>query len=122
VKPRQRDPFSALADPTRRAVLRILLEEGVLPAGQIAARFQSMSRAAVSKHLRMLREARLVHAEEIGREWHYRLDPEPMVEIYQDWIAPFVAGWELGLEELKRRVEESPGGRERGSVPTFDGR
>lgn len=105
---KQRDPFMALADPTRRAVLELLRDEGTLPAGRIASRFPRVSRAAVSKHLRVLREAELVHAREVGREWHYSLDPEPLVEIYQRWIAPFVPGWEAGLAELKRRVEENP--------------
>jgi DNA-binding transcriptional ArsR family regulator len=103
---RQRDPFTALADPTRRAVLELLRDEGTLPAGKIAARFPRVSRAAVSKHLRVLREADMVHAREVGREWHYSLDAEPLVEIYQRWIAPFVPGWDLALQELKRRAEE----------------
>jgi DNA-binding transcriptional ArsR family regulator len=104
LKPK-RDPFGAVADPTRRAILELLLAEGTLPAGQIAARFPQVSRPSVSKHLRVLREAELVRAHEVGREWHYTLDPRPLVEIYQRWIAPFVPGWEAGLHALKRRVE-----------------
>jgi DNA-binding transcriptional ArsR family regulator len=104
--PRARDPFVALADPTRRAVLELLRDEGTLPAGQIAAHFPQLSRPAISKHLRVLREAQLVRAREVGREQHYTLDPEPLAEIYRTWIAPFVPGWEAGLQELKRRVEE----------------
>lgn len=114
--PRRRtDAFSALADPTRRALLAVLRDEGPLAAGLIAARFPRISRPAVSKHLRVLREANLVRAAEVGREVHYSLDPEPLVSIYQEWIAPFVPGWEAGLEALKRRVEadEAPAG-ERG--------
>jgi DNA-binding transcriptional ArsR family regulator len=84
----------------------LLREEGTLPAGQIAARFPRMSRPAVSKHLRVLREAQLVRAREVGREQHYTLDPEPLADIYQKWIAPFVPGWEAGLQELKRLVED----------------
>jgi DNA-binding transcriptional ArsR family regulator len=102
---RARDPFAALADPTRRAVLELLRDEGTLPAGQIAARFPQLSRPAISKHLRVLREAQLVRAREVGREQHYTFDPEPLAEIYRKWIAPFVPGWEAGLQELKRRVE-----------------
>ena len=107
MKPRPRDPFVALADPTRRAVLDLLREEGALPAGQIAARFPGVSRPAISRHLRVLREAELVRAREVGREQHYTLDPEPLAEIYQRWIAPFVAGFETALAELKRRAESS---------------
>jgi DNA-binding transcriptional ArsR family regulator len=97
----------AVADATRRAILELLLTEGTLPAGQIAAHFPGVSRPAVSKHLRVLREAKLVQARELGRERHYTLDPEPLIEIYQRWVAPFVPGWEAGLQELKRRVEEA---------------
>jgi len=57
--------FNALADPTRRAVLD-LLRHGRLPAGQIANAFP-VSRPAVSKHLRMLRRARLVRERREGR-------------------------------------------------------
>ncbi|MCH7896832.1 MAG: helix-turn-helix transcriptional regulator, partial [candidate division NC10 bacterium] len=56
------DPFAALADPTRRSILELLRERASLTAGEIAARFPQISRAAVSKHLRVLRRARLVKA------------------------------------------------------------
>jgi DNA-binding transcriptional ArsR family regulator len=103
----KRDPFGAVADPTRRAILELLLKDGPLPAGQIAARFPKVSRPAVSKHLRVLRDAKLVRAQEVGREWHYTLDMEPLFETYQRWIAPFLPGWEMGLQELKRQVEKA---------------
>lgn len=89
-------------------MLELLHEEGTLPAGQIASRFPAVSRPAISKHLRVLRDAQLVRAREVGREQHYTLDPEPLAEIYQRWIAPFVPGWEAGLQQLKRVVEEGP--------------
>jgi DNA-binding transcriptional ArsR family regulator len=101
----RRDPFVAVADPTRRAILELLLAAGSLSAGQIAARFPQVSRPSVSRHLRVLREAELVRAHEVGREWHYTLDPQPLLEIYRRWIAPFVPGWDAGLQALKRRVE-----------------
>jgi len=64
--------FSAIADPTRRAVLD-LLRRGSLPAGQIARAF-SVSRPAVSKHLRLLRRARLVQERREGRNRFYQLN------------------------------------------------
>lgn len=105
---KRRDAFAAVADPTRRSILEALREQPTLTAGEIAARFPRISRAAVSKHLRVLREARLVRARERGREWHYRLDPAPLGAIYAEWLAAFAPLWEESLARLKRQVEEGP--------------
>ena len=99
------DAFAALADPTRRGVLDLLREHPTRTAGEIAAGFPKISRAAVSKHLKVLREAGLVRATQHGREWHYRIDPTPLVEIYRDWLALFEPLFENSLEALKRQVE-----------------
>ena len=103
---KRKDAFAALADPTRRSILDLLREQQTLTAGEIAARFPQVSRAAVSKHLRVLREARLVRARELGRQWHYRLDPRPLKEIYREWLERFAPYWEESLARLKRQVEE----------------
>lgn len=66
------DPFRALADPKRRAILD-LLAAGPLPVRAIAAHFPEISRPAVSKHLRMLREGGLVIEERSGRERYYSI-------------------------------------------------
>lgn len=79
-----------------------------MTAGGIAARFPRVSRAAVSKHLRVLRQARLVKAREQGRERHYTLDARPLAEIYRDWLSAFAPYWEESLERLKRQVEGPP--------------
>ena len=73
---------------------------------RIAAHFLRVSRAAVSKHLRVLREARLARARERGREWHYSLDARPLGEVYREWLESFAPYWEESLGRLKRRVEE----------------
>jgi len=103
---KRRDAFGALADPTRRSILDLLRGQPSLTAGEIAARFPRVSRAAVSKHLRVLREARLVRARESGREWHYSLDARPLGTMYRDWMESFAPHWEESLRQLKRRVEE----------------
>ncbi len=103
---RRSDPFAALADPTRRAILELLRVEPTLNAGAIAGRFPRISRAAVSQHLRVLRGAGLVRARQSGREWHYRLDPEPLAKLQREWFAQFEAVWEQSLAALKRRVEK----------------
>jgi DNA-binding transcriptional ArsR family regulator len=98
--------FEALADPTRRAVLELLRVTPVMTAGDLAAAFPTISRPAVSRHLRILREAGLVVAVQEGREWRYSLDPAPLAEVTQQWFAKFAPLWEEALANLKRHVEE----------------
>lgn len=94
--------FSALADPTRRAVLE-LLRTGAQPAGYIARVFP-VSRPAISKHLRRLRAARLVLASREGRNRFYRLNAEPLRTV-DSWISQYRAFWEANLAALKGLVE-----------------
>ena len=77
-----------------------------MTAGAIADRFPRISRPAVSKHLRVLREAGLVSAEERGREHHYTLDARPLADIRLGWLDLFAPHWERSLGELKRQVEK----------------
>ncbi|MFC0548426.1 ArsR/SmtB family transcription factor [Kutzneria chonburiensis] len=70
--------FGALADPSRRAVLRLLSEHPELTASQIAAAFHHIGRTAVSTHLRILREAGLVQERRQGRFRLYSLRPRPV--------------------------------------------
>lgn len=72
MKARAPDAFAAVADPTRREILGLLRDRGLLTAGEIAAEFP-VSRAAVSKHLGVLLRAKLVRARARGREMDYRL-------------------------------------------------
>lgn len=101
--------FAALADPTRRGILDLLREHEHMTAGQIASRFPSISRPAVSKHLGVLRDARLVHAEERGRENHYTLDARPLGEIQREFLDRFAPHWETSLRRLKREAERRRG-------------
>ena len=105
MKARGTDPFAAVADPTRRAILELLRDEGTLAAGEIAARFPAISRGAVSKHLGILRRAKLVRSRASGREMLYRLQAQPLTEVCGGWLATFVPVMEASLEELKRRAE-----------------
>jgi DNA-binding transcriptional ArsR family regulator len=77
-----------------------------MTAGDLAAAFASISRPAVSRHLRVLREAGLVVAVQEGREWRYSLDPSPLAEVTQQWFAQFAPLWEEALAQLKRQVED----------------
>lgn len=94
--------FRAISDPTRRAVLD-LLRRGSLPAGQIARAF-SVSRPAVSKHLRLLRRARLVQERREGRNRFYQLNPEPLRAV-DSWLNDYRIFWQAQLTSLKSFVE-----------------
>ena len=94
--------FSALADPTRRAVLDLLLR-GSLPAGQIAQGFP-VSRPAISKHLRLLRRAGLVRARRVGRQRFFELNPEPLKAV-DLWLGRYRVFWQSQLSNLKHFVE-----------------
>jgi DNA-binding transcriptional ArsR family regulator len=94
--------FAALADPTRRAVLDLLRQQR-LPAGRIARAF-SISRPAVSKHLRLLRRARLVREHRLGRNRIYELNPVPLRAV-DSWLSRYRAFWENSLSNLKTFVE-----------------
>jgi DNA-binding transcriptional ArsR family regulator len=94
--------FSALADPTRRAVLD-LLRRGRQPAGQIAQAFP-VSRPAISKHLRLLRRAHLVNEHREGRHRFYHLNPEPLRAV-DNWLDQYRTFWNMSLTNLKAFVE-----------------
>ena len=91
--------YDAIADPTRRAILALLVER---PAAveQIAGRFP-VSRPAISKHLRTLLEAGLVRREAAGRMNIYRAEPEPLGEV-MGWVESL---WRGRLVRLKRLAE-----------------
>jgi DNA-binding transcriptional ArsR family regulator len=95
--------FGALADPTRRAVLDLLRQQQTLPAGRIAQAF-SVSRPAISKHLRLLRRARLVREHRSGRNRIYELNPAPLRAV-DSWISRYRAFWASSLANLKTFVE-----------------
>ena len=94
--------FSALSDPTRRAVLD-LLRAGIQPAGEIARAFP-VSRPAISKHLRILRRAHLVTEHREGRHRLYQLNPEPLKAV-DSWLEQYRSFWSASLTNLKSFVE-----------------
>jgi DNA-binding transcriptional ArsR family regulator len=96
------DVFQAIADPTRRAVLKLLAEKE-LPISEITSHFP-ISRTAISKHLNILTEAELVSGQKVGREKIYRLHPEPLAEL-KDWLAFYEKFWGNKLSILKHIVE-----------------
>lgn len=99
------DVFHAVADPTRRAILD-RLRSGDQPVTAIASAFP-VSRPAISKHLRILREAALVTEQRHGRERRYRLVPHRLREIDR-WLQEYRQFWQANLASLKQFVESQP--------------
>jgi DNA-binding transcriptional ArsR family regulator len=91
---------AAIADPIRRRVLE-LVRDRELPAGELAAQFD-VSRPAVSRHLRVLRDAGLVQERREGRLRLYRADPEPLAEL-RTWLEQY---WDDRLWALKELAED----------------
>ncbi|TKC18772.1 ArsR/SmtB family transcription factor [Robertmurraya kyonggiensis] len=96
------DVFQAIADPTRRDVLKLLAHKE-LPISEISSHFP-ISRTAVAKHLHILSEAKLVSGRKVGREKIYQLHPEPLKEL-KDWLAYYEQFWSNKLSILKHVVE-----------------
>jgi len=106
--------FAALADPTRRAILA-RLTKGPATVTELAAPF-AMSGPAVSKHLRVLEQARLISR---GREAQWRpcqLDAGPLREV-ADWAAGYRRFWEKSFDRLDVYLEELQGKRRRIAGP-----
>ena len=97
--------FAALADPTRRQVVRSLAREQAVTASGLAGELP-MTRQAVAKHLAALERAGLVTPRREGRELRYRLTPEPLDEAIA-WMAEVGARWDRSLERLSRRARRS---------------
>jgi DNA-binding transcriptional ArsR family regulator len=96
------DVFRAIADPTRRSILD-RLRTGPAPVNELASDFEQ-SRPAISKHLRILREAKLVSDERSGRERLYRIEPGPLRGVAR-WMETYRSFWEVSLGNLKRHLE-----------------
>jgi DNA-binding transcriptional ArsR family regulator len=95
--------FDVLAEPSRRRILD-LLRADERPVGELVDAL-GLSQPAVSKHLRILREADLVEVRADAQRRLYRVRPEPLREI-DAWLAPFRAMWADALDDLERHLEE----------------
>jgi DNA-binding transcriptional ArsR family regulator len=98
------DAFGALADPIRREILELLVE-GELDAGAIAERF-AVSRPAVSRHLRVLRDADMVAARVEAQRRVYQLRPERFAEI-DDWLSRYRTFWTNRLDALELELRRN---------------
>jgi DNA-binding transcriptional ArsR family regulator len=100
------DVARAIADPVRRQIL-VMLQDERLAAGAVAKRFP-ISRPAISRHLRVLRESGLVRDELVGRQRFYALDTSRFTEL-AEWLGRFAEadGWQQRLDALETEVHRT---------------
>ena len=102
----RRDPFQAIADPTRRAILGLVAFQA-LSVGAIAENFDS-ARQTISKHLSILHECELLQQTTTGREVYYQMNPRKMKEV-ADWLDPYRKLWEgrlAAMDELLNKMKK----------------
>ena len=97
------DIFTVLANPVRRRILELLIGRPYT-VNHLVDEFQ-LHRPAVSEHLQILRNARLVRDERRGRERYYHLDPSRLVEV-DDWLKPFERYWRERMQALGSILDE----------------
>jgi DNA-binding transcriptional ArsR family regulator len=100
--------FKALADPSRRKLLDVLHAHDGRTLGELCEHL-AMTRQGVTQHLALLEEANLVATVWRGREKLHFLNPVPLHEIYERWIAKFEKSRLRALDDLKRQLETDDG-------------
>jgi DNA-binding transcriptional ArsR family regulator len=96
--------FGALADPTRRGVLRLVASAGPVTATELATQLP-VTRQAITKHLGVLGDAGLVDATREGRETRYRAQLEPL-DAVTSWIGEVGTAWDDRLHRLRRHLHD----------------
>src|SRR5436305_13018347 len=97
------DMFEALADPTRRHIVELLAAHGELTATAIYEQFH-VSPQAISQHLKVLREAKVVEMEKRAQKHIYRLNPQTLSQ-FETWVQETRQRWEERFEALDRVLE-----------------
>lgn len=95
-------PFEVLAEPNRRRILDLLRVEE-RPVGELV-RELAVSQPAVSKHLRVLRDAGLVAVRPMAQQRLYSVRTEPL-RAMDEWLAPYRERWEQSLDDLERHLD-----------------
>ncbi len=98
------DTFTALAEPTRRNIMEMLAVSGNLSATDIYSKFKA-SPPAISQHLKVLREAKLVRVEKRAQKRIYFVNPEPMKELEQ-WIKIFTERMQDSHDRLEALLQK----------------
>jgi len=100
--------FKALADPSRRKLLDVLHAHDGQTLNELCEHLD-MTRQAVTQHLQLLEAANLVATARRGREKLHFLNPVPLQDVYERWIAKFEKPRLKALADLKRRLEKAHG-------------
>ncbi|SED77474.1 ArsR/SmtB family transcription factor [Ruania alba] len=98
-----RDPFTVLADPTRRQILDLLRGRDFM-VSELVEQIRT-AQPNVSKHLKVLGEAGLVEARVDGPRRHYALAPEPLREL-DHWLEPYRRMWASRLDALEAHLDD----------------
>jgi len=93
----RRDLFQAISNPTRRAIIALIAIQAMTP-NALSEHFD-ISRQAVSKHIKILSECRLLKQEQAGREIYYKLEINKMKEV-DKWLEQFRKIWETRFSQL----------------------
>lgn len=101
--------FTALSDPTRRRLVRLLGERQTVTASSLTGELP-MTRQAITKHLAGLADAGLVASARAGRETHWTLTPEPLADAMA-WMVTAGARWDDRLDRLERELTSGPAPR-----------
>jgi len=101
--------FEVLAEPNRRRILDLLRDKQERPVGELVNGL-SLSQPAVSKHLRILREAGLVESRSAAQRRLYRIRAEPLRAI-DEWLEPYRVMWSSRLDDLERHLNAMPDDR-----------
>lgn len=97
------DTFAALAEPNRRRILDLLVERE-RPVGELVDAL-AVSQPAVSKHLRVLRDAGVVESRVDAQRRLYRVRPEPLRDI-DSWLGPYRELWSKSFDRLEKHLDE----------------
>jgi DNA-binding transcriptional ArsR family regulator len=98
------DKFDALADPNRRKIIEILARYGQLPATEIYEQFE-VSPQAVSQHLKVLRQAKLVRVERRAQQRIYQINPDAMLEL-EEWARQLRQLWDQRFDALDKILQQ----------------
>ncbi|KAA3641401.1 MAG: ArsR family transcriptional regulator [Bacteroidetes bacterium] len=94
----RRDVFQAIADPVRRDIIKILSDD-VLTVTEVAENFE-VSRPAISKHLKILKECGVIEMQKQGREQYCRINPQSLIPAFM-WMEQFQRLWEARLDSFE---------------------
>ena len=98
------DAFSALAEPTRRNIIEILAQQGQMTSSDIARRFTATP-SAISQHLKVLREARLVTMQKKAQQHLYTVDSATLAQLEQ-WTKELQSTWDHRFDRLSKVINE----------------